>query len=374
MRVLMVLCAAACLAASPVGAWVESRSIALLAGVEETTIVAHRFCADAQCLEFCHAGSRPYGECVAENDRAWRTAIRQAAQEWDAVGAGFRFHTRAAQGDEEVCHPRPGEVHVIVLYPGTQLCGGEPAASYTSWGGLTYHMTTPGAARIYINANSQSRIRNPLQSGYGLLLHEFGHLAGLGHPDERGQTVAAVMNSRVVHSHLQPDDTAGLLALHGNRHAPIPMTAALENPRDDSAQSGVGMISGWACDALQLALEVTAFLEDGTPVIVDQQPIPYGSNRIDTWPPCGDQDNGFGLLYNWNELGSGDYSVAVWVNRGAEWEELGQSAVRVTTLGEPFRRDLAGEYILDDFPSAGQSVVVEWEQSLQNFVITEHRH
>lgn len=355
-------------------AWVESLSIALLAGVDEATIVAHRFCADAHCLRFCNEGAQPYEECVAENDQAWRIAIRLAAQEWDDVGAGFRFHTRAARGDEDVCHPRPGEVHVIVLYPGTQLCGGEPAASYTNWGGYIYHgVTGSGAARIYINAQSRSRIRNPLQSAYGLLLHEFGHVAGLGHPDERGQTVAAIMNGRsIVHSSLQPDDRVGLLALHGDRHLPIPMTSALENPRDGSSQSGVGMISGWACDALQLSLEVTTVLDDGTTDIVDQQPIPYDSHRLDTWPACGDQDNGFGLLYNWGNLGDGDYIVAVWVNRGAAWEELGRSAVTITTLGEPFMDGLEGEYVLEDFPSPGQSVVVEWEESLQNFVITEH--
>ena len=65
--------------------------------------------------------------------------------------------------------------------------------------------------------------------------------------------------------------------------------------------------------------------------------------------------------------------VIVHVGRGtSQSEELGRSKVTVTTLGEPFRRGLAGEYVLEDFPSPGQSVVVEWEQSLQNFVITEH--
>ena len=29
----------------------------------------------------------------------------------------------------------------------------------------------------------------------------------------------------------------------------------------------------------------------------------YGTERLDTVPVCGDTDNGFGLLFNWNNLG-----------------------------------------------------------------------
>lgn len=47
-------------------------------------------------------------------------------------------------------------------------------------------------------------------------LHEFGHLLGLDHPDERGQTVSALMNSRVSNlDHLTADDIAGAQALYG---------------------------------------------------------------------------------------------------------------------------------------------------------------
>jgi hypothetical protein len=48
-------------------------------------------------------------------------------------------------------------------------------------------------------------------------LHEFGHMVGLDHPDENGQTVNAIMNSHESSvDTLQPDDIAGAVALYGD--------------------------------------------------------------------------------------------------------------------------------------------------------------
>ena len=80
----------------------------------------------------------------------------------------------------------------------------------------------------------------------------------------------------------------------------------------------------------------------------------------------GTQDNGFGLLWNWNRLGDGEHIVRVF----ADGEEFAWSRVTVTTLGEEFPRGLAGTATLADFPVEGQAVTVEWQQALQNFTIT----
>ena len=92
-----------------------------------------------------------------------------------------------------------------------------------------------------------------------------------------------------------------------------------------------------------------------------------GTERLDTQAVCGDTDNGFGLLFNWNRLGDGEHTVVALAG-GAE---IGRATFTVTTLGEEFLRDATGRYVLEDFPIPGQSVTVEWEQSLQNFVITD---
>ena len=352
-------------------------------GADEATIVINRFCADSHCLEVCNDDPKPYAECVTENDRAWRTAIRNVIQEWNDVGSNFRFHAREARGDEDVCNPRPGEVHVIVLYPGTRLCGREPAANFTSWAGLTSfdfgladNFTSPGTARVYINANEQYRIYDPVQYAHGMLLHEFGHIVGLGHPDEHGQNVTAIMNSQVVHSSLQPDDIAGILALYGEwqepPEEPIPEPSStygvFENPRHESSQSGIGVISGWVCEAGQVIILITP--SDNWQDWLVETPAAYGTQRLDTEERCGDADNGFSLLFNWNLLGDGEYTVHVFVD---ETLILGWADVTVTTLGQEFLRGANGQYVLEGFPHPGSSVVIEWEQSLQNFVITEKR-
>lgn len=47
-------------------------------------------------------------------------------------------------------------------------------------------------------------------------LHEFGHVHGLGHPDDHGQSVTAIMNSRISDlDNLQADDTNGARAIYG---------------------------------------------------------------------------------------------------------------------------------------------------------------
>ncbi len=58
--------------------------------------------------------------------------------------------------------------------------------------------------------------RQPLFDFHRVALHEFGHVLGLGHPNESGQNVVALMNSRVSDlDGLAADDIAGARALYG---------------------------------------------------------------------------------------------------------------------------------------------------------------
>ena len=79
----------------------------------------------------------------------------------------------------------------------------------------------------------------------------------------------------------------------------------LENPAPGALKSGVGLISGWVCDADELEVS----FDGGARLFV-----PYGSDRIDTAGVCGDADNGFGLLFNYNELGDGPHTVTLYVD------------------------------------------------------------
>ena len=130
----------------------------------------------------------------------------------------------------------------------------------------------------------------------------------------------------------------------------------LENPGPYSFQSGIGVISGWVCAAEAVAIEIGH---------LGQQFAAYGTERRDTEEVCGDTDNGFGLLFNWNLLGDGEHEVIAYVNDG----ELGRATVRVMTLGEEFLRGADGECVVNDFPTPGETVTLEWQQNQQNFVI-----
>ena len=207
-------------------------------------------------------------------------------------------------------------------------------------------------ARIYINIGFYARGID--HSITPVLIHELGHALGLGHPDEAGQDVVAIMNSSSVVDTLQPDDIAGARALWGG---PGPLVGVLENPRAGSHQSGVGVISGWVCEADTVEIKI-----NGVPY-----PVPYGTARLDTEDACGDVDNGFGLLFNWNLLDDGAHAVVAVV----DGEELDRATITVTTVDGEFPEGLEGEYILEGFPDPDTSVVIRWEESLQNFVIIE---
>src|SRR5262245_12505220 len=129
----------------------------------------------------------------------------------------------------------------------------------------------------------------------------------------------------------------------------------LENPQPGSFQSGIGVISGWVCTASQITIEL-----DGVTYQAG-----YGTIREDTRSVCGDDDNGFGLLFNWNRLGDGTHTVRAF----AGGQEFGNVTVTVTTLGEEFLTGVSGEFGLADFPQPGQNVTLLWQQSLQNFVL-----
>ena len=163
--------------------------------------------------------------------------------------------------------------------------------------------------------------------------------------------------------------------------------AVLENPQPNSFQSGVSVISGWACDAFVVGVAIDAdgnFDEDADGYIVSPHngysdadvvlQAAYGTSRGDTMGVCGDTDNGYSVLYNWNLLGDGVYTVqAFYWETGSEGDVIetrsAPATVTVTTLGHEFLRGVEREASFTGFPSVGDGITLQWEQSLQNFVI-----
>ncbi|MCB1826705.1 MAG: hypothetical protein KDJ54_19835 [Candidatus Competibacteraceae bacterium] len=137
-------------------------------------------------------------------------------------------------------------------------------------------------------------------------------------------------------------------------------SAQLESPRQDSFESGVGLIRGWVCDANAVEIQI----DDGAKLRVA-----YGTDRDDTVEACGDANNGFGYTINWNRFGDGDHTLRAFVD-GSEFAKVGFT---VTTLGVEFLQGVTGQYTLANFPQTGRDVTVRWSEPHQNFVIVDYR-
>lgn len=139
--------------------------------------------------------------------------------------------------------------------------------------------------------------------------------------------------------------------------AAVAQAATLEIPGPNSTQSGIGIISGWKCNATG---PLTARFDGG-----DALPLVYGSERTDTLDICGDADNGFVALWNWGNLDDGEYIVVVYDN-GVEFD---RATFSVVTPGVEFLQGVTGSGTAT--LSNGQQATLEWSEASQGFVATE---
>jgi hypothetical protein len=142
----------------------------------------------------------------------------------------------------------------------------------------------------------------------------------------------------------------------GGSGSAVVSQGALEIPQPGSAQSGIGVISGWRCDASIIEMQI-----DGGRLV----PLAYGTERRDTEGVCGDSDNGFVFLINYSGLGAGQHTVALL----ADGAVFGSADFTVTTLGEEFARGLEKFVTVSDFPYAGDTAVLRWDEPSQSFVL-----
>jgi len=132
-----------------------------------------------------------------------------------------------------------------------------------------------------------------------------------------------------------------------------------ETPAEGSIQSGIGLIRGWACDARSVIVQ----FDDLPPLL-----MAYGTSRADTLATCGDEDNGYGTVIAWGSLGEGTHTMTTSID-GIVVAEV---EFEVAGLEDAFVEGLSAEYELENFPSLDESVVVQWSQPDQNFIIVEH--
>jgi hypothetical protein len=290
----------------------------------------------------------------------WDDAARDATSAWNNAGSQFRFSTQST--DSVGPCVRDG-VNTVAFR--STLCNGMRFGDALA---VTYIIANSATGAfldtdvIFDAERMWSTYPGPLQRNalgrvtvydfHRVVIHEFGHVLGLDHPDDFEQSVVAIMNSRVSDlDTLQSDDIVGGSSIY-------PATAAsvglLENPQQNGFVSGIGLISGWVCTASRVDIEF-----DGAFGLQ----AAYGTSRADTADDCGDDgNNGFGLLFNWNLLGDGIHVVRVL----ADGVEFASAAFTVTTLGQEFLPGATGR---STFQFNGRNVTVEWREELQNFVI-----
>ena len=137
----------------------------------------------------------------------------------------------------------------------------------------------------------------------------------------------------------------------------------LENPQPGQTLTGVGLVSGWACEAEK----ITVRLKEGAAI----EPVPYGGSRNDTIPTCQDDGlNSFSLLVNWNRLGVGTHTMTLFV----DGRSVVSRQIQVVTFGEEFIRGLEKTLTVTDWPDWGTDVQIAWSEAKQNFEIVEIAH
>ena len=283
----------------------------------------------------------------------WRALIQSAADAWNAAGSRFHFTVQPARPFENFCE-QYGLVVVAVADPG-RLCP-EDGHFIRSPGIVGRTAYRHKGAVVYLKNGSDTPDSWDIYTR--ILLHEFGHVVGLGHPNENGQSVSAIMNTPVRLASLQDDDIAGARALYGLAAAQTSSQAALEAPDEGQTLTGIGLLRGWACDAETVSVRI-----DGHYRI----PILVGSPRGDTEEICGTADTGFALLLNWNNLGAGEHTLDLFINSRLHTTRT----VTVITYGQGFLRGLEKTWTITDWPSPGTDTVIAWNQATQNIEIVD---
>ena len=151
--------------------------------------------------------------------------------------------------------------------------------------------------------------------------------------------------------------------------------ATLENPGEGQVYSGIGVISGWKCEADG---PLTIRFNGGPPV-----PLVYGSERPDTRSVCGDANNGFVAIWNWGKLHadtqtarapSGSSSSFSTVHADTHTARVYDNGVmfaattfQVGTLGVEFLRGFEDDYELH--AATGHNLKLAWNENTQHWEV-----
>ncbi|MGI8432334.1 MAG: DVUA0089 family protein [Chthoniobacterales bacterium] len=158
--------------------------------------------------------------------KSFNASAADALREWDALAAHLQFQPILSSP----VVPASNDLEMSVFFSGTIF--GDTFGSSTL--AVTLISDRSGIISetdtIFNTVFHWDSYDGPLRPGiedfHRVALHEFGHTLGLDHPDQAGQTVLAIMNSRESGIFTpQRDDIAGIEALYANgpaEQSPVP--------------------------------------------------------------------------------------------------------------------------------------------------------
>ena len=136
--------------------------------------------------------------------------------------------------------------------------------------------------------------------------------------------------------------------------------ARLGIPGPHTTVSGIGVISGWKCDAGEL----TVRFDGGEPI-----PLLHGAERADVLNvgACDHAHVGFLSIMNWGNLADGEHTAVVY----DDGVEFGRSVFTVRRFREAFVRGASLTLPVQDFPHQGDNAVFTWSQATQHLELAD---
>ncbi len=171
------------------------------------------------------------GRTLLDGHTSWNTAVAPALDMWNQVLGGMQFGRVMNSTAAVASGDRVNSMAFSSTVFGQSFGSNTLAVTYYS-----YSSSSMLEADILFNtAQSFDSYRGPQRYGsfdiQRVALHELGHVLGLGHPDQAGQNVDAVMNSVISdRDQLSADDISGGQSIYGAAGSPTPTPTPTATP------------------------------------------------------------------------------------------------------------------------------------------------
>lgn len=153
---------------------------------------------------------------LTDGAASYNASVQAAMQAWNGLVGTVQFTSTVQTPGVNTAGNRVSEIVMADKVGGDDFSANTLAVtvSYTIGDNRVESDIVFNSARTYDSYRGE--LRADAYDIQRIALHELGHVLGLGHPDEAGQTVTAIMNSRIGNLYeAQTDDITGVRTLYG---------------------------------------------------------------------------------------------------------------------------------------------------------------